>query len=149
MTQITKNHLAFVEHAKRAFEENGLYETWRHPQYGDLLALRMGEDRDCVLVYELRDEIANFVQQMEPCPNPRKAVRAFAFDMEKQLEANDHKGGWNREHHQFLQKELRRNLQELSEELEMENKDKHDITTLCANIANYAMMIADNEGKHL
>lgn len=149
MTQITKNHLAFVEHAARAFEENPLYETFHHPAYVGLIALRMGEDRDCVNVYEICDEIANFVQQMEPCPMPRKQVREFGFDMEKQLEANDHKGGWGREHHQFLLQRIGYNLKKLSEEFAKEDRDKHEITIRCANIANYAMMIADNEGEHL
>jgi fructosamine-3-kinase len=147
--QITKNHLAFVEHAARAFEANPLYETFRHPSYGNLVALRMGEDRDCVNVYELGDEIANFVQQMEPCPLPRKAIRVFSYDMEKQLKVNDHKNGWKKEHHEFLSHELAKNFQKLTEELGKENRDKHEITIRCANIANFAMMIADNEGEHL
>lgn len=150
MPQITKNHLAFVDHAKRAFENNSVYETFRHPQYGDLLALRMGEDRDCVLVYELGDEIANFVQQMEPCPNPRKAVMQFAHDMEKQLKANDHKSGWDREHQEYLAKCLWENFEKLTYgALKKEDRNKQEITKICANIANFAMMIADNEGEHL
>jgi hypothetical protein len=149
MPQITKNHLAFVEHAKRVFEGNSVYETFHHPQYGDLLALRIGEDRDCINVFEIGDEIANFVQQLEPCPGPRKAVRQFAYDMEKQLKVNDHKRGWEDEHQNFLFNRIPHNLKKLDKELRKADRDKHTITLLCANIANFAMMIADNEGEHL
>lgn len=150
MTQITKNHLAFVEHAKRAFENNSLYETFRHPQYGDLLALRMGENRDCVNVFELGDEIANFVQQMDPCPKPRKVVSEFAHDMEKQLKANEHKDGWGETRNGYLTHRLWNKVDKLTNSvLSKPDKDKHQITKLCADIANYAMMIADNEGEHL
>jgi fructosamine-3-kinase len=147
--QITKNHLAFVEHAARAFEANPLYETFHHPSYGNLVALRSGEDRDCVNVYELGDEIANFVQQMEPCPTPRKVVREFGFDMEAQLKANEHKGGWSKEHWEFFTRKIQKNFDKLINELEKGDKDKYEITILCANLANFSMMIADNEGEHL
>lgn len=146
--QITKRHLDFVGVAKGVFEDEPLRETCRSDD-DTLIALRMGMDRDCVEVWELGDIIANFVQQMEPCPMPRKIVREFSYEMESQLQVNDHKGGWKREHHEFLTKELTRNLIKLTEELSKQDKDKNYITLRCANIANFAMMIADNEGKHL
>lgn len=146
--QITKRHLAFVQEAKEVFEDNHLRETCRSDD-DSLIALRMGMDRDCVEVWELGESIANFVQQMEPCPPPRKAVQEFAHDMEKQLKVNDHKGGWQREHYQFLDKQMIKNFMALGKELSKDDKDKHEITIRCANIANFAMMIADNEGEHL
>jgi hypothetical protein len=146
--QITKRHLAFVQEAKEVFEDNSLLETYRNDD-DTLIALRMGMDRDCVEVWELGDNIANFVQQMEPNPLPRKVVREFSFDMEKQLEVNDHKGGWSREHYEFLTKEIYKNLSKLQVVLSKEDKDKWEITIRCANIANFAMMISDNEGQHL
>lgn len=148
--QITKNHLAFVQEAKEAFEARPLYETYWNKDDYDLIALRMGMDRDCVIVYELGDEIANFVQQMEPNPKPRKVVSEFAHDMEKQLKKNDIKGGWGQEHPEFLSKCLWENFEKLTYgALKKADKDKYEITKLCANIANYAMMIADNEGEPL
>jgi hypothetical protein len=63
--QITKDHLAFVQEAKEVFENNSIIETYRNVDCS-LIALRYGSDRDCILVYELGDEIANFVQQLEP-----------------------------------------------------------------------------------
>lgn len=146
--QITKQHLAFVQEAKEVFEDNPLRETCRSDD-DSLIALRMGMDRDCVEVWELGENIANFVQQMEPCPKPRKAVQDFAHDMEKQLKVNDHKGGWGREHHDYLRNQIGKNYAKLVEELCKEDKDKQEITIRCANIANFAMMIADNEGEHL
>ena len=149
--QITKHHLAFVQEAKEAFESHSLLETYRND--GEtLIALRMGEDRDCVNVYELGNEIANFVQQMEPCPKPRRVISEFAYDMEKQLQVNDHKGGWKREHWCDLATDIEINIEKLRKELMKKgraNFDLHEITIRCANIANYAMMIADNEGEHL
>ncbi|MFD1335774.1 hypothetical protein ACFQ4N_09460 [Oceanobacillus iheyensis] len=65
MTQISKEHLEFVEEAKKEFNSNPLLETYRN---GDdsLIALRMGKDRDCVMVYKLNGCVANFIQQLNP-----------------------------------------------------------------------------------
>lgn len=145
---ITKTHLAFVDEAKKAFDDNSILETYRN--FNDpFIALRMGADRDCVDVYEIGDHIANFVQQMDPCPKPRKAVMQFAHDMERQLLVNEHKDGWRNEHHEFLVNEMKKNLTKLIANLLNEDKDKYEITKRCVNIANFAMMIADNEGEHL
>lgn len=146
--QITKTHLAFVQEAKEAFEEYPLLETWESADH-TLIALRIGDDRDCIEVNGLGDYLANFVQQMDPMPMPRKVVREFSFDMEHQLKVNDHKGSWGKEHHEFLSHELAKNFKKLTEELSKEDTDKAEITFRCANIANFAMMIAENEGEHL
>lgn len=146
--QITKRHLSFVQEAKEAFENNPDWYTYRDA-HDSLIALRYGANRDCVLVYELGEEIANFVQQMEPCQVPRKPVMEFAYDMEKQLKVNDFKGGWSNENHDYLRNQIGKNYAKLVEELCKEDKDKYEITIRCANIANFAMMIADNEGEHL
>lgn len=148
MTQITKQHLDFVQEAKEVFEAAPLLETYRNDD-DTLIALRMGMDRDCVEVWELGNKIANFVQQMDPYPMPRKVVREFSYDMEKQLEANENKGGWKEADFEYLQRHLRINANKLNHALSKADKDKHEITIRCTNIANYAMMIADNEGEHL
>lgn len=146
--QITKRHLSFVQEAREAFENNPDWYTYRDA-HDSLIALRYGADRDCVLVYELGEEIANFVQQTEPCPVPRKPVMEFAFDMEVLLKANDHWGGWDRSSDAYLFAQIQKNLSGLDKELSKDDRDKQDITIRCANIANFAMMIADNEGQHL
>lgn len=65
MTQISKEHLRFVEQAKIAFEGNPIQETYRNDEES-LIALRMGEDRDCIMVYRLDGYVGNFVQQLKP-----------------------------------------------------------------------------------
>jgi len=146
---INKTHLAFLQDAKDAFEARPLLETYWDKDNFDLIALRFGMDRDCILLFELDDEIANFVQQMEPCPKPRRKVMEFAHDMEKQLRVNDHNGGWSETSHFYLLGRIHNNLHVLERELRKEEQDKHEITILCTNIANYAMMIADIAGEHL
>ncbi|WP_342515436.1 hypothetical protein [Sutcliffiella sp. FSL R7-0096] len=144
--QITNQHLLFVEKAKNAFQNNLLLETYRDHPTSEMIALRMGADRDCVHVFELGDEVANFVQQMDPQPGPRKEVREFAQAMELQLASNEHKGHWRREHHEYLLRELGKNAVQLEKELKKEDHDKYEITLRCANMANFAMMISDNYG---
>jgi hypothetical protein len=147
MIHIQPYHLSFMNEAKEAFENDPVLESYVSPDE-PFMALRMGEDRDCVMVYEIADDVANFVQQMQPNPLARKVIRSFAFDMEKQLKANDHKPGWEEEHWCDLVHFLERNLNHLKADL-MERNSKQEIARRCANIANYAMMIADNEGEHL
>ena len=75
----------------------------------------------------------------------RPEVRWFAEQMELQLRANDWKGGWHNERLGSLQAMLRIELYELERflfprrELELER-----ITSEAADLANFAMMIADN-----
>jgi hypothetical protein len=145
---IRPEHLAFLEESKKVFEENPLRETNRNSD-DSLIALRYGEDRDCIYIFSLSCEVAFFAQQITPNPLPRTSVRVFAHDMEKQLKVNDHKGGWKKELVFHLRKNLNRNFEELQTELKKPSRDKHEITIRCANIANYAMMIADNIGEHL
>ena len=147
--QINKTHLAFVQEAKEAFEKHPQLETYFSKDEYDLIALRYGEDRDCIMVFELGESIANFVQQTRPLPGPRKELRMFSLDMERQLAVNEHKGGWLFETSEFLTDQLLYNAGRLLIELAKQEKDKHEITIRCANIANFAMMVADNEGEHL
>lgn len=144
--QITPRHLAFVLEANKAFREDNNLESHRNDD-GTLFALRMGEDRDCVEVYEVQDCVALFVQQMDPMPKPRLPVMQFAYEMETQLKVNDHKKGWGSEHHEFLGRQLSKNFNKLYRALSSLDKDKEEITKRCANIANFAMMIADNYGQ--
>lgn len=67
MSDITKGHLAFMEEAKEEFERNPFQETYRD-ELGSYIALRIGMDRDCIMVYELGEYVTNFVQQLDPLP---------------------------------------------------------------------------------
>jgi hypothetical protein len=136
MKQITLKHLAFVEEAKRIFEDSPRREThWNKEQ--DLIALRFGEDRDCVVVYELGEFVGNFVQQVDKrIPAVRKEVDWFAREMELQLQANDHKGGWHDSRLNWLLEQVQRHVQKI--------KNGEDVQKETVHIANYAMMMADN-----
>ena len=71
MAQITRNCMEFVEKAARAFQEKYESSTYREDGF---IALRSGLMDDCMLVYELGDEIGNFVQ-MFPRPVGQEKVK--------------------------------------------------------------------------
>lgn len=144
--QIHPSELLFMAEAKKAFQSSPLLQTYINDDE-TFIALRMGMDRDCIDVYQLDGGVANFVQQLEPIPAPRTAVLSFAFEMESQLNANDHKGGWEGTDVEYLCRELCKNYTFLS--TAMKRKDKAEIRRRCANIANFAMMISENEGGNL
>ena len=55
--QITGEHLAFLQEAKEAFEQNDKRMTYRN---SELIALRYGEGNDCIRIFELGPEVAFF-----------------------------------------------------------------------------------------
>ncbi|MGG4548289.1 hypothetical protein ABER02_10875 [Rossellomorea marisflavi] len=147
-SQINTSHLAFLREAKDQFEKSPIAETYRSPD-DTMIALRLGVDRDCILIYELGDEIANFVQQISSQSSPRKLLFEFSNNMEIQMKANKLKSGWIKEHHQDITGMIYSDLDHLRKELIRVDKNKYEITELCAAIANYCMMVADNEGQNL
>ncbi len=74
----------------------------------------------------------------------RPEVARFAEEMEKQLQANEHKGGWKNCDEDFLFDELSKNHSVL--DFALANGDIPEILRRAANIANFSMMIADNWG---
>jgi len=62
--------------------------------------------------------------------------------MEERLRANDHKGGWGDSDCYWLLKRLRMETKELSDAL-WDGPDSQ-IQKEAADVANFAMMIADN-----
>ena len=76
---------------------------------------------------------------------PRPIVREFAKEMEKQLSANEHKGGWKTCSSGFLMDELKCNCEKLR--WAMNRGDQEEVIKRSANIANFSMMLAENEGK--
>ena len=78
---------------------------------------------------------------------PRPAVKEFAILMEKQLRANDHKGGWCKCSYGSLMDELYPNYRKLSEAID--SGDLEGIIKRAANVANFAMMISDNARRFI
>lgn len=72
----------------------------------------------------------------------RKEVLWLAERMEKKLAANDHKGGWRGKDITSLFYSLTTEVNELFDAIR-NNKPSNEIVDECADVANFAMMIAD------
>ncbi len=89
-------------------------------------------------------ELQNNIVPGPPC---RWQVLKFAALMEKKLKQYDWKGGWHRCQSRTLIKYLRQEVDELESAAKPKPKTPEDITALaneCGDVANFAMMIADN-----
>ena len=73
----------------------------------------------------------------------RPSVRRFNVDMEKKLRANDHKECWNNDTQLEILSNLKEEVTELEEAIEF-GLTSEEIIKEYADIANYAMMGADN-----
>jgi NTP pyrophosphatase (non-canonical NTP hydrolase) len=78
---------------------------------------------------------------MTPEETLRPSVRWFAERMERELRANAYKGGWAGCDAPWLLKRLREETRELAEAIR--GGDAEDIAAEAADVANFAMMIAD------
>lgn len=85
----------------------------------------------------------------------RPEVQRFAEEMEKQLQTLKHKGVWKKCTATFLLKEIQKNYNALGFPVFVAQvhtlpllypEDKENILRRATNIANFAMMIADNWG---
>jgi len=76
----------------------------------------------------------------------RQAVELFADAMERELQANEHKGGWQGCDKDYLIMRLREETRELIVVLRDPEGTLDTITAEAADVANFAMMIADNFG---
>lgn len=67
MANIYQQDLDFLAEAKRAFEGNARWETYRNDE-NTRIALREGPDRDCIQIYELGREVmfANNIMDVAP-----------------------------------------------------------------------------------
>lgn len=70
------------------------------------------------------------------------AVLRLASEMARKLEANAHKGGWASCPLPYLTKRLSQEVAELKRAIRA-NKSREDVLAECADVANFAMMIAD------
>ncbi|UII58097.1 hypothetical protein LS684_20965 (plasmid) [Cytobacillus spongiae] len=146
---ITSTHLDFLDEAIEAFMKNEILETYWDKGTFDLIAMRFGMDRDCVLIYELGEEIANFVQQMEPAPKPRAEIRRFSYSMERKMKYDEEtfRESLESQHHQDLTGYILTRTEQLRKELIRHDKDKDIISEFCSEIANYSMVISQKHGK--
>lgn len=71
---------------------------------------------------------------------PREPLAWFARVMEKCLRENDHKPGWQSD----TLEELLERLEEEVDELKSGRLSNEDVIREAADVANFAMMIADN-----
>lgn len=158
MSQINKKHLDFLNECKWMFSEEILIET-NISKDGSLIALRYGRDRDCIKILELGEEVGFFAQMLPKNDeriflnahaksqnyemiDVRNEVGLFAEEMEKQLRYNDHKGSWENCARHYLMGEMHKNMHKLSTCV-----SHSEYRRRCANIANFAMMLADNDRR--
>ena len=82
----------------------------------------------------------------------RESVKWFAEQMENKLKENDKKGGWDDCNIYWLIQRIREETNELLSAVNL-NRDlgatKENIIREAADVANFAMMIADIARKHL
>lgn len=104
----------------------------------------LGEDHPCYLLniflksYERPAECrALDVEEIE-----YKSVTFFAKEMDRKLQENSQKGGWEDCDESYLIERLRQEVDELEEAIN--EKEVHEIKSECADVANFAMMIWDN-----
>jgi hypothetical protein len=78
-------------------------------------------------------------------PEVRPVVMAFARAMEARLHQNDHKGGWEEVENSWLFGRLIYKLGMLARCVLTDEGDTTSTLQYAADMANYAMMILDNE----
>lgn len=77
----------------------------------------------------------------------RTEVKAFAEIMEQKLKENDHKHHWSDSDNSWLLERLLEEVKELESIMDSLSTSDEEKQRECADIANFAMMIADNIQK--
>lgn len=72
----------------------------------------------------------------------RRRVSRFAEHMINKLKVNLYKGGWQQETNGYLIRRLRQEVEELRDAIR-DGRSAHHIINEAADVANFAMMIAD------
>ncbi|MDU0329206.1 hypothetical protein RW092_03185 [Paenibacillus sp. 3LSP] len=91
-----------------------------------------------------------YKEPVETPIKPRESVQWFAEVMENKLRENDHKGGWDNENIYWLWERLRDEASELLVAVDATRDlyaDPLNIVLEAADVANFAMMIADKARK--
>jgi NTP pyrophosphatase (non-canonical NTP hydrolase) len=78
----------------------------------------------------------------------RPQVAEFAQEMERKLRENDYKGGWDVCSMTYLVRRLSEEVAELKDALINPAQEFPDIIGEAADVANFAMMVADMYGEH-
>jgi len=73
----------------------------------------------------------------------RRSVKDFAEIMEQKLVENDHKSGWDKCHTCYLIRRIREEVKELEDAVIFASKKPEDINREAADVANFAMMLAE------
>ena len=108
----------------------------------------MSDSEGCRLLAALSAEPGSVPEPANPgALDLRPEVRRFAQCMETQLRANDHKGGWHDDGWEALLRRLREETKELARELRRNRLRIEDVVNEAADVANFAMMIADNSNS--
>jgi NTP pyrophosphatase (non-canonical NTP hydrolase) len=76
----------------------------------------------------------------------RTSVNWFARNMELKLRENDYKGGWDKCEHSWLLSRLKQEVTELEKALNQVDNQENVIRE-AADVANFALMIADLAGR--
>jgi hypothetical protein len=98
-------------------------------------------DKAAAIAGDMRNEIWDAIRAGETTIRPE--VMAFAVLMETKLYMNDHKGGWRNDTPEALLERLYEEVDELKEALLVKSVR---IANEAADVANFAMMIADVGG---
>jgi hypothetical protein len=83
--------------------------------------------------------------EADSLPEPRPVVMAFARAMEARIRQNDNKGGWERTENSWLFGRLLYKVGMLARCVLNSEGDTTSFFQYAADMANYAMMISDNE----
>lgn len=95
------------------------------------------------LIRDLRTLLATANEKLAEAEGLRPEVLAFAKVMEERLRANDHKPGWKTDSWEYLQQRLIGEARELRECCESATATPSTIGGEAADVANFAMMVAD------
>ena len=76
-----------------------------------------------------------------------RAVEWFAGEMETKLNKNEHKGGWESSSAAYLLRRLKQEVAELENACSFRGGEA--VVSEAADVANFAMMIADNHGPQI
>jgi len=82
--------------------------------------------------------------KIRPMESDAESVHAFSIEMLKKLLQNGHKAHWSTVDCDYLFDRL---IEELEELKAARSGSVNDIVSECADVANFAMMIADNVSK--